>query len=202
MDEVFPRLMYNTTHNPHRLSIRPFYFWLTSVLLNTGGIRFDLFRGNFTLNDEKTVSPFTNAFVCLRDIPYKDARIVLYWLNTGRFGYVVQDDCCHIDHRRKQMGISWGLRDQVSFTLQAPQGYVTYDGRSGSCSPLTLDFGSDGDDTFHTPYPYYDIPLWVQSTLVPSTISDNDVVDLIFTNFSSSGVCPSFELSYSRLSRF
>jgi len=55
-------------------------------------------------------------------------------------------------------------------------------------SLLTLDFGSDGDDTYHTPYPHYDIPFWVQSTLVPENINDNDVVDLIFTNFSSWGI--------------
>lgn len=135
------------------------------------------------------MSPFSNAFVCLKNILYKDAKIVLYWLNTGRFGYITQDDdCCHVDLYRTRMKRSWHLRDQVPFASQAPQGYVTYDGTFASSLILTLDFGSDGDDTYHTPYPYYHIPFWVQSTLVPDNIGNNDVVDLIFTNFSSSGV--------------
>jgi hypothetical protein len=86
------------------------------------------------------------------------------------------------------MELSWAQRDQVPFSTQASQGYVTYDGTLSFYALLTLDFGSDGDDTYHTPYPNYDIPLWVQSTLVPKNISDDDIVDLIFTNFSSWGV--------------
>jgi hypothetical protein len=93
----------------------------------------------------------------------------------------------HSDLRQKQMELSWSLR-QIPVASQAPQGYVTLDGSFALFSLLTLDFGSDGDDTYHTPYPYYDIPFWVQSTLVPESINGDDVVDLIFVNFSSSGV--------------
>jgi hypothetical protein len=53
-----------------------------------------------------------------------------------------------------------------------------------------VDFGSDGDDTTHKPLPQHRIPFYVQSTIIPSKIQDDDVVDLIFTNFSSSGVFP------------
>jgi hypothetical protein len=97
--------------------------------LNTGGIRFDLFKGNFTLNDEKAVSPFANAFVSLSNVPYKDAKIVLYWLNTGRFGYIMQDnDRYRSGLRRQQLQLSWNLRQEIPSISQAPQGYVTYDG--------------------------------------------------------------------------
>src|SRR5438552_16432541 len=98
--------------------------------MNTGGIRFDLFRGNFTLNDEKTVSPFRNAFMVLKDIVYGDAKIVLDWLNTGKFGYVIQDEACPCgeawNHNVRQ---SWERGNPHTFSLDPPPlGYVTHDG--------------------------------------------------------------------------
>src|ERR1700732_2190830 len=108
------------------------------VLLNTGGIRFDLLRGNFTLNDEKTVSPFHNAFMVLKDIVYGDAKIVLDWLNTGKFGYVIQEEgwpCGDAWGHNVQQ--SWERTGQHTFSLDPPSpGYVTYDGNSQLISKL------------------------------------------------------------------
>jgi hypothetical protein len=106
------------------------------VLLNTGGIRFDLLKGNFTLNDEKTVSPFRNAFVVLPKIHYGDAKIVLDWLNTGRFGYIIQDDegcsCGQAWEATVRQAWERSTREpsnQHPFALDAGvPGYVTYDG--------------------------------------------------------------------------
>lgn len=100
------------------------------VLLNTGGIRFDLLRGNFTLNDEKMVSPFHNAFMVLKDVVYGDAKIVLDWLNTGKFGYVIQEESCPCgDAWDQNVHQSWERTGQHTFSLDPPSpGYVTYDG--------------------------------------------------------------------------
>ena len=111
-------------------------FGLTQVLLNTGGIRFDLLKGNFTLNDEKTVSPFKNAFFVLKDIDYGDAKVVLDWLNTGRFGYIIQDDegCSCGQAWESAVQQAWvksvtETSNQHPFALDAGvPGYVTYDG--------------------------------------------------------------------------
>ena len=173
----------------HTVSVLSLHVSSDKVLLNTGGIRFDLLKGNFTLDDEKIVSPFQNAFLVLKDILYGDAKIVLDWLNTGRYGYLTQDDeyscgkawACSVQQSWKQADHS------ISPSKAATVGYVTYDGTS----PLTfsdVDFGSDGDDTVHTALPYYDIPYYVQSTLVPDNIQDGELVDLIFSNFSAPGV--------------
>ena|ERR1700736_1198055 len=109
------------------------------VLLNSGSIRFDLLRGNFTLDDQKMVSPFRNAFMVLRDIVYGDAKIVLDWLNTGKFGYIVQDDegcsCGHAWERSLQS--SWDMYSNTQHTFQLDSGtpgYVTHDGTSYSTS--------------------------------------------------------------------
>jgi hypothetical protein len=125
-------LVYNASYNQHRLSIILFNLTHRIVLLNTGGIRFDLLRGNFTLNDEKTVSPFQNVFMVLKNIVYQDAKIVLDWLNTGRFGYVIQDEGCHHGEIwSNNIEQSWKRANQHAFSLEvALPGYVTYDGTS------------------------------------------------------------------------
>lgn len=103
-------------------------------MLNSGGIRFDLLRGNFTLNDEKTVSPFRNAFLVLKDILYGDAKIVLPLLNTGRFGYIVQDEeeeGGYDETYDNSLQYSWERhlsQDPGSIKLVSAPGYVTYDG--------------------------------------------------------------------------
>ena len=123
---------------------------LMVVLLNTGGIRFDLLEGNFTLNDEKTVSPFKNAFFVLKDVIYGDAKIVLPWLNTGRFGYIVQDErscpCGDAWHPTVQHSFDVAQQhipntlDQHTFSLDdaATPGYVTYDGTPPPRSPVLI----------------------------------------------------------------
>lgn len=110
------------------------------VLLNTGSIRFDLLRGNFTLNDQKMVSPFTNAFMVLQDVIYSDAKIVLDWLNTGQFGYIVQDDGCSCGYQWEDMiQDTWETyHTQQPFQLDAGSpGYVTRDGYPSDNIKLT-----------------------------------------------------------------
>ena len=101
------------------------------VLLNTGGIRFDLLKGNFTLDDEKIVSPFQNAFFVMKDVFYGDAKIVLDWLNTGRFGYFTLDhDCSCGKPWPRSVQESWQRAESTVSSLKASVGYVTYDGIS------------------------------------------------------------------------
>ena len=146
-----------------------------------------------TLDDEKTVSPFRNAFLVLKDILYGDAKIVLDWLNTGRFGYIVQDEeeeGGYDDTYERVMQNSWERYQKEQHTsgdIVATPGYVTHDGMYIQ-TLLRIDFGSDGDDTLHIPLPYHRIPFYIQSTLVPKNLPDNENVDLIFTNFSAPGV--------------
>jgi hypothetical protein len=136
------------------------------------------------------VSPFNNAFVVLPHVPYRDGKIVLDWLNTGRFGYIAQDDGEYPCGQKWQQSMqdTWEqYSNQRTFQIDAaPEGYVTHDGNLESTA--NIDFGSDGDDTVHSPIPQHRIPFYVQSTLIPSDLQDDDVVDLIFTNFSSWGV--------------
>ena len=47
------------------------------ILGNTGGIRFDLPKGPFTYDDNFVVSPFRDAFLYIKDVPYDKASKLL-----------------------------------------------------------------------------------------------------------------------------
>lgn len=45
------------------------------VVINTGSIRFDLAKGPFTYDDSFIVSPFTDGFQFIPDVPYSQAKV-------------------------------------------------------------------------------------------------------------------------------
>ncbi len=47
------------------------------VYSNTGGIRFDMYKGPFTFDDSFIVSPFTDVFLYIPDVPYSQASGLL-----------------------------------------------------------------------------------------------------------------------------
>jgi hypothetical protein len=57
------------------------------ILLNTGSVRFDLPKGPFTFDDSFIVSPFTDAFEYIPDVPYSAAKVCLLscFLSMPRF---------------------------------------------------------------------------------------------------------------------
>ena len=53
------------------------------IVVNSGGIRFDLVQGPFTVDDSYIVSPFADIFVYIPGVPYKIASQLLNTLNTN-----------------------------------------------------------------------------------------------------------------------
>ena len=51
------------------------------IITNSGGLRFDIYAGPFTKNDQLTASPFTDAFLFIADVPLGVASAVLPALN-------------------------------------------------------------------------------------------------------------------------
>ncbi|KAF7507007.1 hypothetical protein GJ744_011031 [Endocarpon pusillum] len=170
------------------------------IIINTGSIRFDLVQGPFTYDDNFIVSPFVNRFQFLPNVPYSIARQVLGVLNAGpnqkrkrdpmssNLGFLKSfngDNGCadptlygassklpsHHGHNLRPRSIT---RRQAPPPLnELTPGYVTTD-----------DFGSDGDDTPHSPVPSYPIPNDVQANAsFPTDGSDPESVDLIFLDF-------------------
>ncbi|GAA6007091.1 hypothetical protein JCM10207_001503 [Rhodosporidiobolus poonsookiae] len=57
------------------------------TVLNTGSIRFDVFKGPFTRNDQWIILPFTNNFLFVPSVPLPVARRLLHYLNlVGEHG--------------------------------------------------------------------------------------------------------------------
>ncbi|KAK6353598.1 hypothetical protein TWF696_005561 [Orbilia brochopaga] len=172
------------------------------IFVNTGGIRFDLFKGAFTYDDSFIVAPFTNKFQYIPSVPYSMAKQVLDFLNSGapqkrsleremRRSFLPRTvDACPLNGAqfttamRKRRVIT--RRQQVT-----TQGYVTSD-----------DFGSDGDDTPHEAVPHFsttnDI---VAKGGFPADGKDPEVVDVVFYDFIQSYVLVALEKAGKKYSK-
>lgn len=159
------------------------------VIFNTGGMRFDIFKGTFTRDSTYIVSPFVSTLKYIKDVPFKAASQVLPLLNNG--GPIFESSklqtwqlappeqlAIHSDIIAPQLPIQDSF---VSGAEQAPllpsspnlvPGYTTKD-----------DAGDDGDDTLHARISFYKIPNCIQSTVSMPEQGDPETVDLVFIDF-------------------
>lgn len=63
--------------NNTRSSIPAYY------VVNSGVLRFDIFEGTFTRNDQLTASPFLDAFMYIANVPFGTAKQLLPALNDS-----------------------------------------------------------------------------------------------------------------------
>ena len=156
------------------------------ILLNTGAIRFDIFKGQFTKDSTYIVSPFTSAFHYIPDVPYKKAKNLLRLLNSG--GEILEQvdptlqlfalappeqfgaSDVGVDHVTDLRG---SRQAQLRGSATLMPGYTTHD-----------DAGKDGDDTMHSPISFYRVPNCVQATVNPKGSDlEEATVDLVFNEF-------------------
>ena len=161
------------------------------ILLNTGAIRFDIFKGAFTKDSTYIISPFTSGFHYIPDVPYDKAKQVLGLLN--RVGEMFESSATVASLEslapREQLGrvgdtlyeAAQSQRDlhaQIALPVSEDlrPGYTTKD-----------DAGEEGDDTVHSPISFYRVPNCIQSTVNPSNASlDDTKVDIVFNEFVQS----------------
>ncbi|KAI1473468.1 Metallo-dependent phosphatase-like protein [Daldinia eschscholtzii] len=155
------------------------------IIANTGSIRFDMYKGPFTYDDQFIVSPFRDIFLYIPGVTYALAKNLTELLNNAGasrkrdVGVVpIEHDVCvdplpvHYselegeENREPQLRIS--RRQVVDLTA----GYTTKD-----------DFGTDGDDTAHSEIPYYEIPDFFQGVAGFNDSQPVDVVDVVFVDF-------------------
>lgn len=197
-NDILPTVI--STSNPDRKGVPNF------VLANSGSQRFDAYKGPFTKNDQYIVSPFTDHFLYLQDVPYKYASTLLGALNgdgqaqasskrspdaatkhDGSLGQRRAVDAKVVDEtysewRRAQNDAArrdLEALDRRADAQGATLGYVTKD----SCPGL-------GDDTEHVAIPYASQPDYVASPLTGNTtaVGPDDKVDVIFLDFIVSNV--------------
>ncbi|KAH8202877.1 hypothetical protein TruAng_002930 [Truncatella angustata] len=155
------------------------------IIANTGSIRFDLYKGPFTYDDFFIVSPFTDIFMYVPEVPCSLASTVLGGLNHAgasekrSFGYMpVERDIC-VDPITAPL-TSRDLFDHAHFhnaitrrqVVDLVPGYTTTD-----------DFGEDGDDTAHSSIPYFDVPDFFQGEGGFGAEGCTGNADLIFLDY-------------------
>lgn len=184
------------------------------IIINTGSIRFDLVQGPFTYDDSFIVSPFTNSWQFLPNVPYSQASQVIDILNAGPYQKRKRDEGLLT---RSELGFTEtfdGADDCVDTPSSTAEAESRIHSRSDSkhrsmtrdikrrqspaLSPgyvTTDDFGADGDDTPHSRIPFYRLPNDLQANAsFPTDGSEPETVDLIFLSFiGASYVLPALE---------
>lgn len=197
-DEVFPDMVVNKKRKDQsRL-----------VILNTGGVRFDIFKGPFTRDSTYLISPFDSGFSYVSDVPYNVAKKVIGLLNSAdkilsahgaetkymampqqMFGSSAEQANTAVEDEEEsddddQMDEHLELRSVKQQQPDLIGGYTTKD-----------DIGKDGDDTVHKAIPYYAAPNCVQSEINFPEQGDPETVDLIFIDFIQPWVVPALKFS-------
>ncbi|KAK4693171.1 hypothetical protein P7C71_g4181, partial [Lecanoromycetidae sp. Uapishka_2] len=183
-EEVLPDMI----HDPERGS-KP-----RIVLTNTGALRFDIFKGPFTVDTTYSVSPFTSGFRFIKDVPFSVAKQLLVILNqevpqlwpaSQSFAFKSPESLGHVH---------WSDDRFLRSFDQAPLGKS--DDQDTDLTPgytTTDDAGSDGDDTIHAPITFYRVPNCLESRIdFPANEADSiegadpATVDLIYVDFIES----------------
>lgn len=157
------------------------------IIVNTGGIRFDLVQGPFTYDDSFIVSPFTDTFVYIAAVPYAEASQVLDTLNAlpdskKKRSLELLEYAPDFNGADGCYDTPYMLADAESrlYARAAPAltpGYVTTD-----------DFGTDGDDTPHSEIANYDLPVYVWTNASFPATGQPSSVDLVFLDYVASDV--------------
>ncbi|GBE80783.1 Uncharacterized protein SCP_0305020 [Sparassis crispa] len=173
---------------PYSLSINNSRNMTPNIIhCNGGELRFDIYGGAFTKNDQLTSAPFTDSFLYIPDVPFSVANQVLPALNGDGASekrstesldremerYARGDVSLRFDSWLREMDRKTGAQKRSSVPENLTLGYVTEDGCPGA-----------GDDTLHAAMPYYDSPNYIAS--YPPNVTADTPVDLVFVNFIES----------------
>jgi 2',3'-cyclic-nucleotide 2'-phosphodiesterase (5'-nucleotidase family) len=161
------------------------------AILNSGGIRFDIFEGPFTKDTVLIVLPFMNRFQYIKDVPYSAAKGLLTVLNSG--GQVFESASLRpwllappeqISIKEDILFSEFNENRHSSAVEQSPLGHQS-DNEPSLVPGYTTkdDAGDDGDDTLHSPISFYRVPNCVQSNIAFPAEGDPETVDLVFLDF-------------------
>ncbi|KAL2001773.1 hypothetical protein VTN02DRAFT_1236 [Thermoascus thermophilus] len=178
------------------------------AIVNTGAIRFDIFRGPFTQDTTFIVAPFTSGFRYVKDVPYEKARMIVEVLNKQPS--ILAETRSADDPRPvplappEQMAYAHDIvpeADSVSrgavgsghLAAQVPLGVANRQKPRITPGYVTVDdAGADGDDTVHSPIPFYRVPNCIEASIPaasnpPCEDDDDDAppetVDLVYIDF-------------------
>ncbi|AGO12865.1 AaceriADL392Wp [[Ashbya] aceris (nom. inval.)] len=134
------------------------------ILINTGSMRYDLYKGNFTADIEYIVSPYQNDWKYI-EVPTKLAAKLTAYMNGGKPIFTsLANELPRISRR--------DARCPVVIDKDLSRGYTTSD-----------DAGCTGDDTPHQSTPSYPIPNVVQAAELKEEAGEDATAHLIFYSF-------------------
>lgn len=172
-------------------------------ILNTGAIRFDIFKGPFTTDTTFIVSPFLSAFAYIPDVPYSVAKRVIDLLNNA--GQILDTAAETLDGSAPLDSRFMGIPEQFAITKSIihkhkPSSTSSFEPILGAQKPLgndgptqkpalvggyttVDDLGDDGDDAVHLPIDFYTVPNCVQAEINFPRDGEPATVDLVFLDF-------------------
>ncbi|KAI8263053.1 ser thr protein phosphatase [Colletotrichum sp. SAR11_239] len=170
------------------------------IIANTGHIRFDLAQGPFDYDSSFIVSPFTDAFEYIPDVPWSYASQILSNLESGAFPSkrkrsLTKDSLGFSQFNPALSSVDSCIDPPVTNDHFAKRSYAG--GRIVRRQDITPgyttsdDFGTDGDDTVHSEIAVYDYPNFFQangSFPGDGSISDDTKIDLIFLDYIAGSV--------------
>ncbi|KAM0551761.1 hypothetical protein ACHAPJ_008329 [Fusarium lateritium] len=171
------------------------------AVFNTGGIRFDIFKGAFTRDATYAVSPFTSGFKYIPDVPYKAASKVIHLLNSA--GRIFAENGADV----KFMAMPEQMFPAPAIVAQFEKNKEDEDEsrlelRSFSDKPdLTTgyttkdDIGDDGDDTVHEAVKFYEQPNCVQAEIAMPKDGEPETVDFVFLSFIQPWIIPALKFA-------
>jgi 2',3'-cyclic-nucleotide 2'-phosphodiesterase (5'-nucleotidase family) len=124
------------------------------IIINSGSISFDLVQGPFTFDDSFIVSPFSDAFQFIPNVPYAEASKFIGILNAGPFQK--RDQLTQSDFNFSPLNGETCVDPPVSHNPHALERRAFTRRATPALTPgytTTDDFGTDGDDTPHSKIP-------------------------------------------------
>lgn len=183
------------------------------ILINTGSIRFDLFKGPYTLDSGFIVSPFVNNWMYLPDVPLKYARKILPELNRLPYIFAADTDISTLGLTTEQLEqgriVTPGLPPMSYLDMNLPESRVLsyrmfnhYEDKekqeqeqvlmaAGNVIPKRInkgyvtydDLGNDGDDTVHDPWTFFPTPNAIQASQNIPSEDGDNPIDVVFYDF-------------------
>lgn len=146
------------------------------ILINTGSIRYDLYKGDFNKNSLFTVSPFKNKWKILSSIPNDFALKIKDILNNG--DYIIDNKQLqsnyqiYMNNNKLQENLDHKpiSNDHIKPRKPISYGYTTVD-----------DLDNLGDDTIHKQIPSFYVPNVIQS--FESSIDNSNNTDIVYYDF-------------------
>ncbi|KAJ5885344.1 hypothetical protein N7495_009854 [Penicillium taxi] len=178
------------------------------AIMNSGAIRFDIFQGPFTQDTTFIISPFTNRFRYVKDVPYEKVQLIMEVLNKQTRILETtehENDPTVVAQTHTQMSPSIPLAppEQLAYTEDkvvddSQDWLLNLEGSRYSQAPLSSnghehklvpgyttqdDAGHDGDDTVHLPVSFYQVPNCIQALLFANQSAVPETVDFIYIEF-------------------